>query len=554
MKKYLVLIAAAITLGFTSCGEEDCNHAGEGKNTIGYSEITGSWYDPIENEEVKYTENGTFHDKYANKNKAAVTEGRYEINANKLTYSYQFMGQYQYSDFTLSNYLPDLTVTLYSKKTGKTVLYKITESISLALGETATLPSYGLESPDKRIVTVDGLQVKSMGMKGTVYLKNSNETYVKVVVGDDTNDLWMDYSQLIGCTVGAMKNLLGRNPSSLSETDAFYNEVGKTHDLISYVGFQLDNEIITGITLFFKDGVNPTEIQQYLSSRYFYDSTMNMYTSHQTLASSIFVAQFFSDSNSLTFMKRPANIEDFTHLFVMPKNTIKNIFVNTEITAEANDSVRFSLESHSDFDLDYVTFYFRGKGKLMNSYAVHHKENVSSDNVSKVLRTKYTYLQEQDVLGKKAEIYSNKSFSITVLYYPSLRRIEYYDASQEEVSNFSTTADYIDVLGMSKDDFVKKYPGGNEYKNLLYFGLNSNIANRIYFRISDTSIIDCYFLTLKDETDIKQLKKELSLQFYFLNSDDSKKQTLWINTPNRTNATIGIQLYENDKQLYFFYL
>ena len=34
MKKYLVLIAAAITLGFTSCGEEDCNHFGEGKSIV----------------------------------------------------------------------------------------------------------------------------------------------------------------------------------------------------------------------------------------------------------------------------------------------------------------------------------------------------------------------------------------------------------------------------------------------------------------------------------------------------------------------------------------
>ena len=54
MKKYLVLIAAAITLGFTSCGEEDCNHFGEGKSIVSYEDIAGSWYDPVYNEEVKY--------------------------------------------------------------------------------------------------------------------------------------------------------------------------------------------------------------------------------------------------------------------------------------------------------------------------------------------------------------------------------------------------------------------------------------------------------------------------------------------------------------------
>lgn len=93
MRKYLFLVAAATVLGFSSCSEEDCNHAGEGNSTIGYSEIAGSWYDPIENEEVKYTENGTFHDKYANHYRASHTEGRYEINANKLTYTYKLMGK-----------------------------------------------------------------------------------------------------------------------------------------------------------------------------------------------------------------------------------------------------------------------------------------------------------------------------------------------------------------------------------------------------------------------------------------------------------------------------
>ena len=146
------------------------------------------------------------------------------------------MGQTQFTDFTISNFVTDLTFSLNSKKTAKTILYKITDVINLDLGGTATLPSYGLESPDDRIVSVDGLEVKSMGMKGMVYLKNSNDTYVKVIVGDDANDLWMDYSQLIGKKVSDMKNLLGE-PTTLSENDAFYNEVGKTHDLICMLAF-----------------------------------------------------------------------------------------------------------------------------------------------------------------------------------------------------------------------------------------------------------------------------------------------------------------------------
>ena len=40
----------------------------------------------------------------------------------------------------------------------------------------------------------------------------------------------------------------------------------------------------------------------------------------------------------------------------------------------------------------------------------------------------------------------------------------------------------------------------------------------------------------------------------WVNTNQDKAQTTWINTENREDATIGVQLYENDKQLYFFYL
>ena len=55
MKKYLVLIAAAITLGFASCGEEDCNHGGI-TNIEETTSLEGSWYNEEMNEEDFYVE------------------------------------------------------------------------------------------------------------------------------------------------------------------------------------------------------------------------------------------------------------------------------------------------------------------------------------------------------------------------------------------------------------------------------------------------------------------------------------------------------------------
>lgn len=552
MRKYLFLVAAATVLGFSSCSEEDCNHAGEGNSTIGYSEIAGSWYDPIENEEVKYTENGTFHDKYANNYRASHTEGRYEINANKLTYTYKLMGQNQFSDFTLTDYKPDYSISLYSEKLGKTVLYRISNVVNLDLGAEAELPCSGLESTDSRIVSIDGTTAKSNGMKGTVYLKNAQGTYVKVMVGNDIDDLWMDYTKAIGLTVAGMKDLLG-TPDELTEKDAFYTGINTTHDMIKYVGFSIENGVVTGLGLFFKDGISEEEITTYLKDKYFYNTEMGMFTSHKSLTASIFVAQYKEDTNTLIFQKRPVNIPDFTVLFAKSRADIDDIFAGQQPLAEANDSVRYAIPEDSDWELDYASFYFRGKGRLMNSFAVHCKEGVSPEDVMKYLNSRYEFIQEIDLNGRKADLYQNSSYTYSIFHYRDDNRIEYYDLNQQEITS-SLFQQYLPALGMTKTDFETKYPGGYAYKNVIFFEMDNQYAKQLYFVVSDNSIISKYFFVLNDDVDMKALKEELSSEFHFLNTNPDKAQTTWINTENRADATIGVQLYENDKQLYFFYL
>lgn len=552
MRKYLFLVAAATVLGFSSCSEEDCNHAGEGNSTIGYSEIAGSWYDPIENEEVKYTENGTFHDKYANNYRASHTEGRYEINANKLTYTYKLMGQNQFSDFTLTDYKPDYSITLYSDKIGKTVLYRISNVVNLDLGAEAELPCSGLESTDSRIVSIDGTTAKSNGMKGTVYLKNAQGTYVKVMVGNDIDDLWMDYSKAIGLTVAEMKDLLG-TPDELTEKDAFYTGVNTTHDMIKYVGFSIENGVVVGLGIFFKAGISEEEIINYLKDKYFYNTEMGLFTSHKSLTASIFVAQYKKDTNTLIFQKRPVNIPDYTVLFAKSRADIDLIFTGQQPLAEAKDSVRYAIPENSDWDLDYASFYFRGKGRLMNSFAVHCKEGVSPEDVTKYLNSRYEFIQEIDLNGKKADLYQNSGYTYSIFHYRDDNRIEYYDLNQQEITS-SLFQQYLPTLGMTKTDFESKYPGGYPYKNVIFFDMDNQYAKQLYFVVSDNSIISKYFFVLNDDVDMKALKEELNGEFHFLNTNPDKAQTTWINTENREDATIGVQLYENDKQLYFFYL
>ena len=552
MRKYLFLVATATVFGFSSCSEEDCNHAGEGNSTIGYSEIAGSWYDPIMNEEVKYTENGTFHDKYANNSGASHTEGRYEINANKLTYTYKLMGQNQFTDFKLTDYKPDYSISLYSEKTGKTVLYRISNIVNLDLGAETELPCFGLESTDSRIVSIDGITAKSNGMKGTVYIKNAQGTYVKVTVGNDIDDLWMDYSKAIGLTVAEMKDMLG-TPDEFAEDAAFYTAVNKTHDMIKWVGFFIENGVVTELGIFFKDGISEEEITTYLKDKYFYNTEMELFTSHKSLTASIFVAEYMKDTNTLIIVKRPVNIPDFTVMFAKSRAEIDRNFTGQQPLAEAIDSVRYAIPENSDWDLDYASFYFRGKGGLMNSFAVHYKESVSPEDVTKYLKTKYEFLQEIEVMGRKAEVYQNSSSTYSIFHYRDDNRIEYYDLTQQEITS-SLFQQYLPALGMTTSEFESKYPGGFHYKNVIFFEMDNQYAKQLYFIVSANSTISQYYFQLNDDVDIKAVKEELNAEFHLLSTNPDKAQTTWINTENKADATIGVQLYENENKLYFFYL
>ena len=84
--------------------------------------------------------------------------------------------------------------------------------------------------------------------------------------------------------------------------------------------------------------------------------------------------------------------------------------------------------------------------------------------------------------------------------------------------------------------------------------MDNQYAKQLYFVVSDNSTISQYFFQLNDDVDMKAMKEELNGEFHFLNTNPDKAQTTWINTENREDATIGVQLYENEKRLYFFYL
>lgn len=113
MKKVLFFIAIAIALGFTACSEDKCNHQTEFSPETTIS-VVGNWYHEAENEEDRYSADGTFYIKYNNVQRSGETEGRWEYDKanSRLSWRYVSMGQNQFTDWKVKN-LTDFSMTIF---------------------------------------------------------------------------------------------------------------------------------------------------------------------------------------------------------------------------------------------------------------------------------------------------------------------------------------------------------------------------------------------------------------------------------------------------------
>lgn len=282
MKKILSLIALAMTIGTPSCSDDDHNSS-DGPVTI---PVIGSWYEEAENEEMRFSENGTFYDRYANYFRCEETEGRWEYDSknSKLTYTYPFMGQTQFADWTVKN-LKELSFTISSTKVADHHLEKIVESYTLEVGKTANIefskthPDYTVisyTSNNERIasVTSDGV-IKAKGEKGVTYIKvntTSSNVWVKVTVGDNCAEMWHDYVGLMGLDYRNMRQVLSRLGEPQSGSDGYsFRFIHEQHNVINYADIFLrpDNGTVVEAQLWLKKSVSEAEILSYMTSRYY---------------------------------------------------------------------------------------------------------------------------------------------------------------------------------------------------------------------------------------------------------------------------------------------
>ena len=559
MKKNLLLFASAIILGFTSCSEVECDHFTEGESNISLSDLVGIWYDPEMNEEIKYMENGLFYDRYANKYRAQYTEGHFYLQrGNKLSYTYSFMGQNQNTDFTISNVVPGLNFKLTSKTTGSVVLYKVSEVINVELGGSVQLPAGSYLSPDERIISIDGNNAKSNGMNGVIYLKSSDGTYIKVISGSETDDMWLDYSYFIGKTISDVKNAFG-TPSGSIESEIYYEDMGPTHSSVASTQFIIADNVVTGLGVFLKDAVNEFDVEQYLGEKYFYNNTVKLYSSHKELSKSIFVIEYDKEKKLLFFTKRPVGLLSFNNIFGVSKSYIKSMpyFNDKDVIFEKSDSIKYSIVNDTDYDIEDVTFYFLGKGHLMSSYGIHYRSGIDYKDVQKALNVNYIPNGETQIQGYKCYQYVDSRYSKAVFLYPELRLIEYYDLTQSLISDtpWPDLSQYFNMTAAQLKENLGQ-PYSESEKQLIYF-VNDNYLSFVGFSLdSETGFVNAVVSTIKGDADIDEMHESLKQKYYVYEKGTIEAESYYAFLDEKTldTSSLGITLDKVKRTIGYFRL
>lgn len=401
MKQKLFLIALAITIGMTSCSDDESNN---GYNS-GEPPIIGSWYEEAENEEIRFSENGTFYDKYCNTIRSEEIEGRWEYNSknSKLTYTYSFMGKTEFVDWTVKN-LKELSFTISSTEVADHNLEKIVETYKIEVGETATIrfssifPSYNVKSyasNNPRLASVnENGEIKAEGEKGTTYVKISTDkgnVWVKVVVGDDCLDLWYDYQSLIGKNYSTVRKVLGI-PSINGEDGYSYGFIlSDYHDYAEEIDVFLNTNtgLVEEIALVLKSSVPESKILTYMNTHYYTYSALGTYYYITTpdIETSKAVIKYDKDNMCVRFLA-PENYiwPDYSNTFGL----------TTDQIVDRYGELFYGMLPYyaiSNIYAEAIYFYIDKITNKVTAYQLYIKPSVTAESLHKLLSSKYNYFK-----------------------------------------------------------------------------------------------------------------------------------------------------------------
>lgn len=554
MKKLLFLLLTALAV--TACND-DCDH---NVNNSGESDIVGSWYEEEVNEDISFSSSGTFYDKYSNTKRASELEGIYELSQNgrKLTYTYNFMGQTQFTDWTVSN-RTELSFTITSDKDGSHVLEKIVETYNMVDGQTQQIsfsnnyPDYNVQlytSKNERIASVseEGL-ITANGEKGTTYIKvttNKGNAWVKVIVGEECLDLWYDYISLIGKNYSQMTSVLGTPHQNDGELGFFY--ATEQHDVIQKMAVWLNSRTRTVdiINLTLKEGVPSEVVLTYLEKRFYKYKEIGksiQFLNKNSIDNSIVMVEYNQETNGIIIESLDTYLNfwpDFTGIFGTDEEGVR------KATNKMNMSFSFNSQSYSPYGSDYYTddygdymnlfgFVFNKAGQMFEYWA-YMKENVDRVFVASKIGEKYFYAEEEVVQGKLL-VWYNKDKTIRVKLDITNNAVIYTDLTLEGLPKWP---DYTSAFGMTLDEISATY--GDLYYGILpmYYIVNPYIEY-VYFYIDDnTGKTTAYQLKLNEGFDEKEIHEYLSSRYTFYKSDETNTMFAYCDGESRDVSDLQI--------------
>lgn len=593
MFKKISLAVMALIFGMSSCSEESCDHVTGGSDELSTA-IVGNWYEEAENEEIRFSESGKLYDRYANYSHCGETEGTWEYDSknNKLTYTFPFMGEMKFIDWTVKD-LKENSFTLSSSKNGMHKVEKIVEEYTLNVGETVEIKCGGFGtwiygSKNERIASVNPRTgvIKAEGEKGITYIKVSNlattnlgkvsetSVWVKVTVGDNCADLWHDYVGLIGLDYASVTKALSSLGTPVAGTDGYSYAYGHTvHDVADSTNVFLcpEDNLTNEIQLVLKESVPESAVLSYMNSHY-YKMTGNdsyvYYSSSSDPETSKAIVVYNKQQRRIVFCEtqhfyEKAHVkelwEDFVPLFGANQTAVKKAM------GEYGYKLLKSDASYSKDGSDYYTvsgnkyitmvgFVFN-PDKQVSEFWLYMDTTSDANEVYKYLLAKYK--EEKTESSKTSLVFYNDDKTMKVVFDLKNATLIYTKLSmkQHETPKKEMLGTYYEALYMNHDQIVSQYgaPYQEDGTSMYYVVGSENVSLVSFVLDSNTGRCKNAMLLLTEQTTLSTVVDYFNSKYHKFDKGTAAdgSQYAWVDKSTFAESTMGITYFPKDRMVIY---
>lgn len=591
MFKKISLAVMALVFGMSSCSEESCDHVTGGSDELSTA-IVGNWYEEAENDEIRFSESGKLYDRYANYSHCGETEGTWEYDSknNKLTYTFPFMGEMKFIDWTVKD-LKENSFTLSSSKNGMHKVERIVEEYTLNVGETVEIKhggggSWRYLSQNERIASVNPRTgvIKAEGEKGITYIKVLNmrmnndgsrtSLWVKVTVGDNCADMWYDYVGLIGLDYASVTKTLSSLGTPVPGTDGYSYAYGHTiHEVADSTNVFLcpEDNLTNEIQLVLKESVPESAVLSYMNSRYYKmkgNDSYVYYSSSSDPETSKAIVVYNKKQRRIVFCEtqhfyEKAHVkelwEDFVPLFGANQTAVKKAM------GEYGYKLLKSDASYSKDGSDYYTvsgnkyitmvgFVFN-PDKQVSEFWLYMDTTSDANEVYKYLLAKYK--EEKTESSKTSLVFYNDDKTMKVVFDLKNATLIYTKLSmkQHETPKKEMLGTYYEALYMNHDQIVSQY--GAPYQEdgtSMYYVVGSENVSLVSFTLdSNTGKCKNTILLLTEQTTLSTVVDYFNSKYNKFDKGTAAdgSQYAWVNKSTFAASTMGITYLPKDRMVIY---